>query len=136
MMELLSLSGLEAEFRSLTEHLDVEPYYKVFHTSRQDDGAPHVEMIAGKFDFVLTERGSELERIPGLDSDAVLYLLFKGITLVMATSYELRNRKPCGAGRAIWFPYQEQLMAGLRPSWGIRLKAEHEQILLSYPLMR
>jgi hypothetical protein len=132
-MEKLSLSGLAAEFRSMAEQLDVEPYYKAFHTSPQHDGAPHVEMKSGKFEFVVTERGLELERISGLDNDEVLYLLFEGITSIMATSYELRNRKPTGDGRAVWFPYQEKLMAGLRPSWGVRLKAEHEQILQKAP---
>lgn len=135
-MEKLSLSSLAAEFRSMAERLDVEPYYKAFHTSPQHDGAPHVEMRSGKFEFVVTERGSELERISGLDNDEVLYLLFEGITSIMATSYELRNRKPTGDGRAVWFPYQEKLMAGLRPSWGVRLKAEHEQILQKSPFRR
>lgn len=135
-MKELSLSGLAAEFRSMAEHLDVEPYYKAFHTSPQHDGAPHVEMRSGKFEFVVTERGSELERISGLDNDEVLYLLFEGITSIMATSYELRNRKPTGDSRAVWFPYQEKLMAGLRPSWGIRLKTEHEQILQKSPFRR
>lgn len=133
-MEKLSLSGLAAEFRSMAEQLDVAAYYKVFHTSPQHDGAPHVEMRSGKFEFVVTERGSELERISGLDNDEVLYLLFEGITFIMATSYELRNRKPTGDGRAVWFPYQEKLMEGLRPSWGVRLKAEHERTLQSAPL--
>ena len=133
-MEKLSLSGLAAEFQSMAEQLDVAAYYKVLHTSPQHDGAPHVEMRSGKFEFVVTERGSELERISGLDNDEVLYLLFEGITLIMATSYELRNRKPTGDGRAVWFPYQEKLMDGLRPSWGVRLKAEHERILESSPL--
>ena len=118
----------------MAEHLDVEPYYKVFHTSPQHDGAPHVETRSGKFEFVVTERGSELDRISGLDNDEVLYLLFKGITFVMATSYELRNRNSIGDGRAVWFPYQEKLMAGLRLSWEDRLKAEHEQILQRSPL--
>jgi hypothetical protein len=133
-MEKLSLSSLAAEFRSMAEQLDVEPYYKAFHASAQHDGAPHVEMKSGKFEFVVTERGSELERISGLDNDKVLYLLFEGITSVMATSYELRNRKPTGDGRAVWFSYQEKLMAELRPSWELRLKAEHEQILQMSPL--
>ncbi len=126
-MKELSLSGLAAEFRSMAEHLDVEPYYKAFHTSPQHDGAPHVEMRSGKFEFVVTEHGSELERISGLDNDEVLYLLFEGITSIVATSNALRNRKPTGDSRAAWFPYQEKLMAGLRPSWGIRLKREHEE---------
>lgn len=90
-------------------------------------------MKSGKFEYVVTERGSELERISGLDSDQVLYLLLKGITGVIATSYELRNRKPNGDGRAVWFPYQEKLMSSLRPSWGVRLKAAHEHILQTHP---
>jgi hypothetical protein len=135
-MEKLLLSRLATEFRSMAEQLDVEPYYKAFHTSSQHDGAPHVEMRSGKFEFVVAERGSELERISGLDDDGVLYLLFEGITAVMATLYELRNRKPTGDGRAVWFPYQEKLMAGLRPSWGVRLKAEHEQILRKSPFLQ
>jgi len=118
----------------MAEHLDVEPYYKAFHTFPQHDGVPHVEMMSGKFEFVVTERGSELDRISGLGNDEVLYLLFEGITSIMATSYELRNRKPTGDGRAVWFPYQEKLMAGLRASWGVRIRAEHEQILQKSPL--
>lgn len=31
-METLSLTALAAEFRSMVEHLDAEPYYKAFHT--------------------------------------------------------------------------------------------------------
>ncbi|MES2899548.1 MAG: Imm63 family immunity protein [Pseudomonadota bacterium] len=133
-MEKLSLSDLAAEFRSMVDSLDVEPFYKKFHTCPQHDGSPHVEIRSGLFEFVATERGSETHRTSGLSSDEVLYLLFEGITLRMATSYELRNRKPSGDGRAIWFPYQEKLMMSLRPAWSVRLKAEHEHILQKFPL--
>lgn len=132
-MEKLSLLTLANEFHSMVEPLDVEPYYRAFHTSPQHDGSPHIEMRSGKFEFVVTERGSELERISGLNTDEALYLLFEGITSVMATSYEMRNRKPSGDSRAVWFPYQEELMAKLKPSWGVRLKAKHEQILQTFP---
>lgn len=132
-MENLSLSALAAEFCSMVEHLDAESYYKAFHTSPQHDGSPHVEMKSEKFEYVVTERGSELERISGLDSDQVLYLLLRGITCVIATSYELRIRQPSDDVRAVWFPYQEKLMSSLRPSWGVRLEAEHEQIMQTYP---
>jgi hypothetical protein len=125
-MEKISLPALAAKFHSMAEGLDVEPYYKVFHTTPQHDGSPHVEMKAGKFEFVVTERGAELQRLSGLSGGEILYLLFQGITQHMATSYELRNRKPLGDGRAVWFPYQEELMAKLDPSWGTRLKAEPE----------
>lgn len=133
-MEEPTLSALKAEFRSLVARLDAEPYYKAFHTTPQHDGAPHVEMKSGKFEYVVTERGSEIERISGLGSDQVLYLLLKGVTFSIATSYELRNRRSTGDGRAVWFPYQENLMASLRPARGLRLKAEHEHILRTFPL--
>ena len=132
-MKIKSLQALATRFHSMAEGLDVEPYFKLFHTTPQHDGSPHVEIKAGKFDLVVTERGGELHRVSGLSEEDVLYLLFLSITQHMATSYELHNRKPVGDGRAVWFPYQEALMANLDPSWGPRTKAEHEKILTKYP---
>jgi hypothetical protein len=82
---------------------------------------------------VVTERGSELERIKNLSADDVLYLLFEGATQHMATRYELRNRLPGIDGRSVWFPYQERLMEGMNPSWGERLKEKHRRVLEDHP---
>ena len=105
--------------------LDVEPYYKSFHTTPKHDGSPQIEMADGKFQFVVTERGSEFEKIGNLSADKVLYLLFEGITLHMATQYELRNRVAGVDGRSVWFPYQESLMGNPNPLWGEKLKEAH-----------
>ncbi len=128
-----SISSLANKFKSLVDGLDVEDYFKSFHTTPQHDGSPHIEMNEGKFHFVVTERGSELERIKDLTSDEVLYLLFDGITQHMATTYELKNRKEGIDGRSVWFPYQETLMSNLKPEWGQRLKADHQRILEKHP---
>ncbi|MCW5300533.1 hypothetical protein DXT88_20390 [Herbaspirillum lusitanum] len=133
MNEIESLSSLALEFQRLVSPLDVENYYKHFHTTPTNDGSPHVEFENGKFHFVITERGIESKRIKHLSGNDVLYLLLDGVTRHMAIMYELRNRTPKPDGRSVWFPYQEELMSKLNPLWGEKLKAEHESILLEHP---
>lgn len=134
MSDIASLSDLAQQFRSMVAGLDVEPYYKSFYTTPRHDGSPHIEIADGKFQFVVTERGSEFERIGNLSADDVLYLLFESITAHMATQYELRNRVPGVDGRSVWFPYQERIMGNLNPMWGEKLKAAHQRVLASHPL--
>ena len=134
MSDIAPLADLEKKFRAMVADLEVEPYYKMFHTSPQHDGSPHIEIANGRFQFVVTERGSEYERVGDLSADDVLYLLLDGITQQMATTYELQNRIPETDGRSVWFPYQEHLMERLNPSWGERLRDEHRRVLASHPL--
>lgn len=133
MSDIASLTDLAQKFQTMVAGLDVELYYKSFHTTPQHDGSPHIEVADGKFQFVVTERGSEFERIGNLSADDVLYLLFEGITLHMATTYELKNRVPGIDGRSVWFPYQEGLMENLNSSWGERLREEHRRVLKNHP---
>lgn len=134
MSDIESLADLAKKFRAMVADLDVEPYYKTFHTTPQHDGSPHIEIANGRFQFVVTERGSEFERVGDLSADDALYLLFDGITQHMATTYELQNRIPETDGRSVWFPYQERLMENLNPSWGERLREEHRRVLATHPL--
>lgn len=134
MSDLASLADLAQKFREMVTGLDVEPYYKTFHTTPQHDGSPHIEIENGRFQFVVTERGSESERVSNLSADDALYLLFDGITQHMATTYELKNRIPETDGRSVWFPYQERLMENLNPSWCERLREEHRLVLANHPL--
>ena len=136
MSDITSLADLAQKFRAMVAGLDVEPYYKSFHTAPQHDGSPHIEVGDGKFQFVVTERGTEFERIGNLSADDVLYLLFDGITQRMATTYELKNRMPETDGRSVWFPYQERLMANLNPEWGERLRKAHQDVLANHPLRK
>jgi hypothetical protein len=135
MSDITSLTVIAEEFRIMVASLDVEPYYKCFHTTPQHDGSPHVEVANGKFQYVVTERGSEFERIDNLSSDDVLYLLLRGITQHMATTFELQNRIPGTDGRSAWFPYQEKLMENLNPAWGERLREQHQRVLVNHPLL-
>ncbi len=130
---ITTLSTLAAEFKKLSSGLEVRDYFKPFHTTPQNDGSPHIELGKNGFEFVVTERGIELERVKGLSVDDVLYLLLEGTTFEMATDYELKKRKPGIDGRSVWFPYQEQLMASLKPAWGERLALKHKRILEEHP---
>jgi hypothetical protein len=133
MDERATLESLAREFRRLVRNLDVEDYYKRFHTTPQHDGSAHIELKDDGFHYVVTERGSEFERIAGLDADDVLYRLLKGVTLHIATRYEIEHRREGVDGRSVWFPRQEALMGTLNPRWGERLRAEHEAILREHP---
>jgi len=127
------LTELEHRYKSLVDIFDVAPDVKAFHKTRQDDGSPHIELNRNRFDYVITERGQEWDRQRGLSADDILYLLLKTVTGRVASHYELKNRVPGIDGRSVWFPLQENLMSGLRPEWGLKLREEHRLILLRSP---
>jgi len=133
MKDITTIEEIGREFRRLVAELDVDPYYKVFHTTPQHDGLPHIEKEGNEFCFVVTERGREFERIRTTDPDEILYRLLDGVTMVAATGYELKNRIEGTDGREVWFLYQEQLLRELKPEWGERKKQEHDKILTTHP---
>jgi hypothetical protein len=136
MSKITTVEGIGKRFRELVVDLDVHPYYKTFHTTPQHDGSPHIEKEGDKFCFVVTERGSELDRIRTKDPDEILYMLLEGVTSVIATAYELKNRVEGTDGREVWFPYQEKLLHDIKPEWGDRKRHEHQRILGTHPFRK
>ncbi|MCZ2496159.1 hypothetical protein GN316_05265 [Xylophilus sp. Kf1] len=131
-----TLAELQRQYAILVRQFDVEPHVAVLHTTRQDDGSPHIELHGNSFDYVVTERGSEWSREQGLSLDDVLYLLLKSVTGHVAMKQERITRiTRVGEidGRSVWFPLQESLMGQLRAEWGARLQEEHRLILLRHP---
>ncbi len=133
MQAITTVEEIEQRFRELVARIDVEPFFKVFHATPQHDGSPHIEKKGDDFCYVVTERGVELERITTTDPDEILYLLLDRVTQHAATTYELKRRVEGSDSREIWFPYQEQLLCGLKPEWGMRKQQEHQRILASFP---
>jgi hypothetical protein len=136
MKTITTVDCIGRKFRDLVAGLDVDPYYKVFHTTPQHDGSPHIEKQGNEFSFVVTERGSELQRIRTTDPDEILYMLLDGVTQVAATAFELKNRVAGTDGREVWFPHQEQLLYDLKPQWGQRKRQEHQEILATHPFCK
>jgi len=130
----MTVEGIGNRFRELVSGLDVHPSYRVFHTTPQHDGSPHVEQQGKEYHFVVTERGTEYERRKTTDPDEILYWLLDGVTQVAATNYELKHRIEGRDGRTIWFPYQEKLLFDFKTEWGIRKQQEHLRVLRDHPL--
>ena len=62
-------------------------------TSRQDDGSPHVEIVASRYDIVTTERGRETDRTAGLTlEEAAGWFVFR-MAEGHAQKMELMNRR-------------------------------------------
>jgi hypothetical protein len=125
---------LRSRFKELVSDLDIDPYYTTFHTTPQHDGSPHIEKKGNEYHFVVTERGSEFERIKTDDPEEILYMLVEGVTFTIATQYELKNRIEDRDGREMWFPYQEQLLSNMKKEWGERKRSEHDKILKRSPI--
>jgi hypothetical protein len=61
----------------------------MLHAVPQHDGGPHVEIIGDKYHYVVTERGSELERKITTDRQELLYWLISGVVFEMVGDFEL-----------------------------------------------
>ena len=127
------IQAIAQKFRELVKNYDIHQGYKEFHTTPQHDGSPHVEMEGDEYCFVVTVRGSEFERRRTRDPDEILYFLMEGVTSVVATQFEMKNRTEGKDGRKVWFPYQQKLLYDMKPEWGKRKRDEHEKILKTAP---
>ena len=86
------IAKLQARIEILCARTDLGQSVTV-QTKRQDDGFPHVEIVAGCYDIVITERGQETDRTAGLSlPEAARWFLFD-MARVHAQAMELRNRR-------------------------------------------
>src|SRR6478672_8912480 len=78
----------------LLPHKPRYPSQQGFPTVPQHDGSPHVEVVGGRYHYVVTERGLEHERRIAQDEDEILYWLLDDVTTGIALQFELENRIP------------------------------------------
>lgn len=114
---------------------------------RQDDGSAHVEFCNGLYDIVITERGSETERMRGLSRlDAARWFVFQ-MARDHASSIERRDRRrprdapPQGSGlgddgysRWNWMAPTIEVMRRIAPAFGDWAAEDFAQVLRRYPL--
>lgn len=116
-----------------------EPIRKALGTQRgissqaSHDGSAHVEILDGVYQYVVTERGSELERRPAVNADEVMYWLAQDVSFELACSYEVRHRVANQDCRRLLFARQVELLASVNPSWAARRAREHQEILKAHP---
>lgn len=88
---------------------------------------------SGLLFYVATERGQENFRYLAKDLDDLLYKVFEGATLTMASNYESKHRIKGQDSRRMIFDEQERLLGVLNEKWAERRIAEVKQILTEYP---
>jgi hypothetical protein len=119
--------------KQLAPHKPAYMFQNEIQTHRLDEGSPHVELVDGKYDYVVTERGSELQRRTARDEDELLYWLMSDVTKGIAIRLEARHRRRGQDSRRQWFARDVELLGSLNPEWGERKRLEYIEVLSTYP---
>lgn len=134
----LDLRDLQERYKALCELLGHAPAYSYQHqiqTRPLMDGAPHVELADGRYEYVVTERGRELERRTARDQDELLYWLMSDVTRGVAIALNAKRLFRTGDARRWWFAKDVEMLSGLRPEWGDRKRAEYARVLSKNPYL-
>ncbi len=105
----------------------------VVHTTPQHNGSPHAEVVDGRYHYVVTERGRELERRIAENEDEMLYWLVSDLVFGLATKYELEHRVPDKDFRRLLFAREIELMEKVNPEWAERTRQKIRNILAKHP---
>lgn len=129
---LLLLEAIRDEVQRLAAELQA-PDLELPSFGRSDqDGRPHIE-VGDTYDWVVCERGSELERRRTRELDELLYWSFQSATFSAAVEWELHHRVEGRDPRRLLFQRQHELLARLSPAWAARRDAELELVLRENP---
>lgn len=115
--------------------------------SRRDFGYPHVEVVKGKFDIVITERGQEIQRLPRLSmTEAARWYLLQmalehtsKLELSLRTTPEDAPPLPYGLvddgySRWNWMAPTIEIMHLISPEFGKWTSDDFQNTLLRSPL--
>lgn len=129
--------GLRERYEALLQRLPRprSPFHAGLPTRPTHNGDAHVEIVDGRLEYVVTERGAELQRRVAQDADELLYWLFDDVTATLAwherSSWwaRLRGHDP----RRRKFRAQVALLARLDPAWAERKRRHHAEVLARHP---
>ena len=92
-MPTLSLDDIKKKVDEVAGKINAPTDLLPTYGYSRDFAYPHIEVDnAGRLNYVILERGQELERKTTDNLDDLLYWVFSGITFSMACDYELKNR--------------------------------------------
>jgi hypothetical protein len=117
----------------LAPHRPPYPNQNRIQTHRQDDGSSHIELVDGKYHYVVTERGSEFQRKIAKNEDELLYWLMSDVTTSIALELELNNRILGQDSRRQWFAKNKELLSLLSTEWADRKQSEYVKVLAEHP---
>ena len=132
-MSTLSESTLRRRYARACERLGAAKDRFPYQSRPAHDGSPHVEVSNDFYYYVVTERGSEIERRSTPDADELLYWLLQGVTFSLACDFELRHRVAGQDFRRLLFAKQLELLHELSPDWERKRASEIDHSLRQHP---
>jgi hypothetical protein len=133
MLKIYSISTIRKKVREYGKKIHAPSHLLSVRASSDGFGTPHIEIDENGYNYVVSERGEEFERRQTKDIDKLLYWIFKQIVFIMASDYELENRKPNEDFRRQLFAKQIELMEQLDSKFVQWNKEELDKILEKSP---
>ncbi|WP_234111794.1 Imm63 family immunity protein [Chryseobacterium sp. R2A-55] len=116
----------------LPQKIDINSY--ITFGNQEDFAKPNIEIDNSLFyNFIVVERGQELEKRITINLDDLLYWIFELITFDLASKFELQNRIENSDFRKILFKKQEELLSFISDYWKAKKLIEHNEILKIFP---
>ena len=130
-----SLESLRSRYHRIARRLAAPAIHVRFSVAPRHDGGPHVEREGDRYAWVVTERGSELERRTTADPEDLLYWMVSDLTRAMASDFEVAHREVGRDFRRLLFGKHLELLASVGPAWAERKRAEYERVLAEHPFV-
>ena len=133
MGKIYSISTIRKKVSEYGKKIHAPSHLLSVRASSDGFGTPHIEIDENGYNYVVSERGEEFERRQTKDIDKLLYWIFKQIVFIMASDYELENRKPNEDFRRQLFAKQIELMEQLDSKFAQWNKEDLDKILEESP---
>ena len=129
------LTSLQTEYDMLCQRIKTCTSKYTFLTDRQDNGSPHVEFSGGKYHYIVTERGLDLESRSTADRSEILYWMLYDMTFWMGVAYEFKRRIEGPDVRRIIFAHWLDLMRKADHTYADRLESDIAEFLARNPFV-
>jgi len=133
MVKLYSISTIRKKVREYGKIISAPSHLLTVRTSSDGLGTPHIEIDKRGYNYVVSERGIEHERRQTKDINILLYWIINSIVFIIASDYELKNRKGNEDFRRQLFAKEIELMEQLDSKFAQWKKEELEKILEESP---
>jgi hypothetical protein len=130
---ITTLPQLEAAVHRLAAKIGAPAHLLPMFDHIVGDATPFIDQRSDGFHLVISERGTEYERVVSPDAKEILRLVFDGVTFSMASSYELAHRIEGQDCRRLIFSRQVELLSMISAEWAAQNAREHEATLRAHP---
>ena len=117
----------------LAEEVGADPNLLPTFENPQYNGKPNIEFLGRYYQYTIQEGNTELSRMLFTDLDGLLYEIFKDVTSVMASRYELAHRVSGVDSRRLQFRKQLELLESINSVWSQRIQKDQLSILKVVP---